>query len=74
LFQWSSLPLKRNRLIRYWSIVRLIAGSFITRNRLWTIEFPKTLLFWLKTRKYGKATKINEPDLECLNQQIDKAV
>lgn len=74
LFQWSSLPLNRNRLTRYWSISRLIAGGLITRNRLWTIEFPKTLLFWLKTRKYGNATKINEVDLECLNQQLDKTV
>ena len=74
LFQWSSLPLKRNRLIRYWSIFRLIAGSFITRNKLWSKEFPKTLLFWLKTRKYGKAMKINEADLELLNQAINKSV
>jgi GT2 family glycosyltransferase len=74
LFQWSSLPLKKNRLIRYWSISRLIAGGLITRNRLWSIEFPKTLILWMKIRKNGNATKINEDDLECLNQQIDKAV
>jgi len=74
LFQWSSLPSNRNRLIRYWSICRLIAGGIINRNRLWTIEFPKTLFFWIKIRNNLNAMKISEADLECLNQKIDKAV
>jgi len=38
LFQWSSLPMERNRIARYWTLVKLFTGGLMQGNNLWLVN------------------------------------
>src|SRR6516162_11135263 len=48
LFQWSSLPMGRDRAKRYWSITKILIGFFIKANFVWLKILVKSSSVWLK--------------------------
>jgi GT2 family glycosyltransferase len=66
LFQWSSLPMGRGRVKRYWSITKILTGFFITANFVWLKILVKSSSIWLKNRRQYRNMKISPAELEMI--------
>jgi len=71
LFQWSSLPMGRKRVTRYWSIAKTVAGGLIKGNNLWLTIYPYTLRDWCKMRKRHAGLKVSQQELTVITKAMN---
>lgn len=70
LFQWSSLPMQRNRLERNARIANLIVRGLLSGDATWFKAWIRTILFWGKTRYRFRHLKTRETELKQVMQRI----
>jgi len=71
LFQWSSLPMERNRIARYWTLVKLFTGGLMQGNNLWLVIYTRALLDWRKMRKQYLNLKVSQQELAAMQKAMD---
>jgi GT2 family glycosyltransferase len=71
LFQWSSLPMKRDRATRYWSLVKLFTGGLMQGNNLWLAVYPSAWRDWRKMRKQYSGLKVSQQELVAIQKTMD---
>jgi GT2 family glycosyltransferase len=74
LFQWSSLPMKRNRLKRFKNIIKIIFGGFLEKNTLWLSELWNASQKWLFQRKRYSCMKVSHEELNNIITRIDRSL
>jgi N-acetylglucosaminyl-diphospho-decaprenol L-rhamnosyltransferase len=74
LFQWSSLPMKRERLKRMLNICKLISGGFVNKNMLWFSELLNASKRWFVQNKKYSSFKVSENELKDIIKRIEKAI
>ena len=72
LMQWSTFPLRRGRLARLRSLLKLTIGSLVSGNRVWIKTYPATLVHWLGVRRRYHWMKINDRELSQILSRIEK--
>jgi N-acetylglucosaminyl-diphospho-decaprenol L-rhamnosyltransferase len=63
LMQWSTFPMRKSRAARLRSLAKLLIGSLLSRDRIWLITYPATLLHWLRVRRYYHWMKVDHREL-----------
>jgi GT2 family glycosyltransferase len=71
LMQWSTFPLRRGRLARLRSLLKLFIGSLISGNRVWIKTYPATLVHWLTVRRRYVWMKIHDRELSQILSRIE---
>jgi GT2 family glycosyltransferase len=71
LFQWSSLPMERDRVRRYWTMVKLFTGGLMQGNNLWLAVYPRAWRDWRKMRKEYSGLKVSQPELAVMQKAMD---
>jgi GT2 family glycosyltransferase len=66
LFQWSSLPMGRDRWTRRWTLAKLLLGGSI-----WAKTFPKVLLYWFRVRKQYSWMKVTDTELASIVSRLE---
>ncbi len=69
-FQWSSLPMNRRRLARWWSLAKLIGGGLRRGDQLWLSIYPRAWRDWLKMRRQFSTLKVSEAELAGIQKAI----
>jgi len=69
-FQWSSLPMQRDRRARWWSLAKLIGGGLLRGDNLWLKIYPRAWRDWLKMRKQFSTLKVSEAELAVIQKNI----
>jgi N-acetylglucosaminyl-diphospho-decaprenol L-rhamnosyltransferase len=76
LFQWSSLPMKRGRFARWWSICKVAMGNLLRGDAGWLKTIFITRLYWLRQRRTLPADPLTEAELkqvqDRIGQRLDK--
>jgi N-acetylglucosaminyl-diphospho-decaprenol L-rhamnosyltransferase len=70
LMQWSTFPMRRGRLARLWSLLKLLVGSLVSGNRVWIKTYPATLVHWLAVRRRYAWMKIHDRELSQVLSRI----
>ena len=70
LFQWASLPMDRDRAIRYWSIVKILSGFLIRADFFWPKTLIKSLSVWFNVRRSHRSMKMSPAELEMILSRI----
>jgi GT2 family glycosyltransferase len=70
-FQWSSLPMEQDRLIRYWSTAKIVAGGLLHGNYLWLAIYPRALWDWHKMGKQYSELKVSQQELAAIQEAVD---
>jgi len=70
LFQWSSLPMERDRCKRYWTLSKLFAGGLAHGNNLWSAIYPSAFCEWLKVRKNYAGMKVSCAELAVMQKAM----
>lgn len=70
LFQWSTLPMERQRWRRRWSISKLFLGSMLRLDFIWMKTFFPMLLHWLQVRNHYRSMKASQDELDSIVRQI----
>jgi GT2 family glycosyltransferase len=71
LFQWSSLPMERDKALRYWTLLKLFAGGLIHGNNLWLSVYPRAWRDWRKMRKQYSGLKVSRQELTAIQKAMD---
>jgi GT2 family glycosyltransferase len=74
IFQWSSLPMERDRVTRYWTLVKLFTGGPMQGNNLWLTVYPRALRDWHKMRRRYSGLKTPQPELAALQRAVDAPI
>lgn len=74
LFQWSSLPMNRNRLARYWTLLKLFAGEWRQGKKHWLSIYPRVWREWRKKRKQFAALKVSPSELAAMQKAMNDPV
>lgn len=74
LFQWSSLPMDRNRVERYWTLMKLFAGEILRGDRHWLSIYPRAWRDWCKMRKQYAALKVSAFELAEMQKAMASPV
>lgn len=74
LFQWSSLPMKRDRLKRAVNIAKLITGGLMEKNTLWLSELFTACKHWFLERKRNSSMKISNDELFDIINRVDRVI
>jgi GT2 family glycosyltransferase len=69
-FQWSSLPMGRDRIARYWSMTKIITGGLIHGNYLWLAVYPRAYWDWCKMRKQYSDLKVSQQELALIQKAV----
>ena len=70
LFQWSSLPMTRDRIVRYWSMAKIVVGGLIRGEKIWFEVYLRTWRDWRKIRKQFLGLKVSEPERAAIQKAI----
>lgn len=70
LFQWSSLPMERGRLTRYWTLVKLFAGERLRGRNHWLAVYPRAWRDWCKMRDQYAGLKVSLPELAAMEKAM----
>ncbi len=73
-FQWSSLPMKRGRLKRYWSLAKIFIGELLVGKTEVLKIYSKAWLDWIRMRKGFKSMRVSELELQRIQMQIEEKV
>jgi N-acetylglucosaminyl-diphospho-decaprenol L-rhamnosyltransferase len=71
IFQWSSLPMERDRVTRYWTLVKLFTGGLMQGNNLWLAVYSQTWWDWHKMRKQYSGLKVTWQELVEVQRAVD---
>jgi GT2 family glycosyltransferase len=74
LFQWSSLPMERDRLTRYWSMFKICVGGLFKGDTLWLTLYPRVWWEWRKLRKQNAGLKSSLQELAIIQEAIQMPV
>jgi GT2 family glycosyltransferase len=69
-FQWSSLPMERNRLMRYRTLAKLFAGELLHGRRHWLSIYPRAWREWRKVRRLHDGLKVSPSELAAIQQAM----
>jgi N-acetylglucosaminyl-diphospho-decaprenol L-rhamnosyltransferase len=72
-FQWSSLPMDRNRMRRYWTLFKLFAGGLVQPNNFWLSIYPRAWHDWRKIRSQYSGLSVSQEELTSIQNAIDSA-
>jgi N-acetylglucosaminyl-diphospho-decaprenol L-rhamnosyltransferase len=72
LMQWSTFPMRRGRLARLQSLLKLLIGSLAFGNRVWIKVYPTTLIHWLAMRRNFFWMKVCDRELSQILSRIEK--
>lgn len=70
LFQWSSLPMARDRIARYWSMAKIVTGGLLRGNNLWLAVYPRAWRDWRKMRKQYSELKVSQQELALIQKAV----
>ena len=70
LMQWSTFPMRRGRVARLRSLLKLLVGSLVFGNRVWIKTYPATLVHWLAVRRRYVWMKIHDRELSQILSRI----
>jgi GT2 family glycosyltransferase len=71
LMQWSTFPMRRGRVARVRSLVKIFIGSLFSGNPVWMRTYPRTLLYWLPLRRHYIWMKIHDRELSQILSRIE---
>jgi N-acetylglucosaminyl-diphospho-decaprenol L-rhamnosyltransferase len=71
LFQWSSLPMERDRSLRAWTVTKLLLGELIQGRRTWWRAYPRALRDWARLRADYAALKVSQQELDAIRSAVD---
>jgi GT2 family glycosyltransferase len=71
LMQWSTFPMRRGRVARLRSLLKLLVGSLASGNRVWIKTYPATLVHWLAVRRRYVWMKIHDRELRQILSRIE---
>jgi len=71
LMQWSTFPMRRGRVARLRSLLKLLVGSLASGNRVWIKTYPATLVHWLAVRRRYVWMKIHDRELSQILSRIE---
>lgn len=74
LFQWSSLPMNRERLRRYWSILKICLGGLLHGDTVWLSIYPGAWWKWLRCRRRYANLKVSPAELESMQRAMSAPV
>jgi len=74
LFQWSSLPMQKRRLQRWWSIIKVSLGTLMEKDAGWLKTFAKTLLEWPGRGKADRMPPVTEEELADIQERINAPI
>jgi GT2 family glycosyltransferase len=70
LFQWSSLPMRRGRWERWWSICKVAMGNLLRGDAGWLKTIFITRLYWLRQRRTLPDDPLTEAELKQVEDRI----
>lgn len=71
LFQWSSLPMGKGRLERWWSIFKVSLGFLLEKDASWPKTFASTLLEWSMKEKNDRLPPVTEEELRNIQERMN---
>lgn len=74
LFQWSSLPLGRDRLKRWYSIAKIMGGGLVKGDLEWLSVYCASLRFWRKVQPDHANRKVDFEGLTRILNAIEAPV
>lgn len=74
LFQWSSLPMNRDRITRYWSMAKICLGGLFKGDTVWFSVYPRVWWEWRKLRKHHAGLKVSPHELATMQLAMEKPV
>ncbi|MGO8698105.1 MAG: glycosyltransferase family 2 protein [Limisphaerales bacterium] len=74
LFQWSSLPMERDRIIRYWTVMKLFAGECMQGKNLWLSVYPRAVRDWRKMRRQYSELKTSSQELASIQKALNASL
>lgn len=72
LLQWSTFPMRRGRVTRLRSLLKLLIGSLASGNGVWIRTYPATLVHWLAVRRRYLWMKVQTDELREIVARIEK--
>lgn len=71
LFQWSSLPMNRDRWTRYWSMFKIYAGGLLRGETVWLSIYPQVWWEWQTVKKQHADLKVSSAELRAIEKAIE---
>ena len=71
LFQWSSLPMNRDRWTRYWSMFKICAGGLLRGETVWLSIYPQVWWEWQTVKKQYADLKVSSAELRAIEKAIE---
>jgi GT2 family glycosyltransferase len=72
LMQWSTFPMRRGRVARLRSLLKLLIGSLASGNGVWIRTYPATLVHWLAVRRRYLWMKVRHRELSQILSRIER--
>jgi N-acetylglucosaminyl-diphospho-decaprenol L-rhamnosyltransferase len=70
-FQWTSLPMERGRIQRWWSIAKIVFGGAMRGNNLWLRVYPNAVREWTKIRGHFSSLKTSREELAAITRAME---
>ena len=70
LFQWAFLPMRKERVSRYWSTLKILAGSTLKGDFHWLRALFEANVMWMKNRRRYRGFKVSSEQLDALMVSI----
>jgi GT2 family glycosyltransferase len=70
LFQWSSLPMERERRKRYWSMFKLCLGGLLGGDTVWLSLYPRVWWEWRQIKKHYSGLRVSRPELVTMEKAM----
>jgi GT2 family glycosyltransferase len=71
LMQWATFPMRRGRVARLQSLLKLSVGSLLSGNPVWIKTYPAALVHWLAVRRRYLWMKVCDRELSQILSRIE---